>query len=150
MPDAWAWPDWAYASNDGTFGNRWDEPLGSYRVLYACSQRVGAFVETLARFRPDLEVVAALAEIDAATIRRSAPRGFTQDASRVAYEWRDEDGSLAGIRYGSRLGDDFVNWAIFEPAPEAESPFLDASSSAFDADDHDLAAALGLLGLQLG
>lgn len=209
VPDAWAWPDWAYASNDGTFGNRWDDPLGSYRVLYACSQRVGAFVETLARFRPDLEVVAALAEIegsddappvgvvpwrwlegrllgeataqgrfadigaarsiatlrtelaaraihhglaeiDAATVRRCAPRGFTQDASRLAYEWRDEDGSLAGIRYGSRLGDEFVNWAIFEPASEAESPFRDASSSAFDADDHDLAAALWLLGLQLG
>ena len=64
IPDPWAWPDWSYAAADGTFGNRWDDPAASYRVIYACSQRVGAFVETLARFRPDLEVVAAIAEID--------------------------------------------------------------------------------------
>jgi hypothetical protein len=22
-PDPWAWPNWAYAGLDGTFGNRW-------------------------------------------------------------------------------------------------------------------------------
>jgi hypothetical protein len=27
-PDAWAWPDWIYAHDDGTFGNRFDDPLG--------------------------------------------------------------------------------------------------------------------------
>jgi len=64
QPDPWAWPDWSYAAPDGTFGNRYDDPEGSYRVLYACSQRVGAFLETLARFRPDLEVLAELDRID--------------------------------------------------------------------------------------
>lgn len=63
-PDPWAWPDWSTAGPDGTFGNRWDDPATSYRVLYASSQRLGAFVETLARLRPDLEVVAALGEIE--------------------------------------------------------------------------------------
>lgn len=63
-PDPWALPDWAYAGLDGTFGNRWDDPLGSYRVLYASTQRVGTFVETLARFRPDLPVVAGLEAIE--------------------------------------------------------------------------------------
>ncbi|HEV3321974.1 MAG TPA: RES domain-containing protein [Solirubrobacteraceae bacterium] len=63
-PDPWAWPDWAYAGLDGTFGNRWDDPLGSYRVLYASTRRVGTFIETLARFRPDLAVVAGLEEIE--------------------------------------------------------------------------------------
>ena len=63
-PDPWAWPDWSYAGLDGTFGNRWDDPLGSYRVLYASKRRVGAFVETLARFRPDLSVAAGLEAID--------------------------------------------------------------------------------------
>jgi hypothetical protein len=43
-PDPWAWPDWSYAAPDGTFGNRYDDPDASYRVLYACSQRVGAFL----------------------------------------------------------------------------------------------------------
>lgn len=64
QPDPWAWPDWSYAAPDGTFGNRYDDPEGSYRVLYACSQRFGAFVETLARFRPDLEVLAELDRIE--------------------------------------------------------------------------------------
>ncbi len=205
-PDPWAWPDWSYAGPDGTFGNRYDDPQASYRVLYASSQRVGAFVETLARFRPDLEVIAALEqiegddepqagvprawlerrrigeatlqgrfvdvgdarslatlrselaaraihfgldEIDAATIRLKAPRAFMQTVSRFIYEQRDDQGSFAGISYGSRLGDQFVNWAIFEQAPEAPSPFLSTSSGSVEADDPDLRAALEDLALAL-
>lgn len=63
-PDPWGWPDWSYAGPDGTFGNRYDDPAASYRVLHASSQRVGAFVETLARFRPDLEVLAEFEQIE--------------------------------------------------------------------------------------
>jgi hypothetical protein len=63
-PDAWAWPPWEYAGDDGTFGNRYDDPKGEYRVLYACSQRIGAFIETLARYRTDPLVAAELREID--------------------------------------------------------------------------------------
>jgi RES domain len=200
QPDPWAWPDWSYAGPDGTFGNRYDDPEASYRVLYASSQRIGAFLETLARFRPDLEVLAELEqiegddepppgvprawldnrllgeaavkgrfvdvgdsgslatlrtalaasairygldEIDAATIRLRAPRAFTQQVSRFVYE----RGPSAGIRYRSRLGDDVLNWAIFEPAPNASSPFVATTSTAVEADDPDLRAALGLLGL---
>jgi hypothetical protein len=62
-PDAWAWPDWAYAGEDGTFGSRYDDPHGEYRVLYASSPRLGAFLETLARYRPDPGLIAAYAEI---------------------------------------------------------------------------------------
>jgi hypothetical protein len=40
--DAWAVPDWAYAKEDGTFGNRFDDPMGVYRVLYASSHASGA------------------------------------------------------------------------------------------------------------
>jgi hypothetical protein len=36
--DAWQAPDWAWASIDGTFGNRFDDPDSLYRVLYASSQ----------------------------------------------------------------------------------------------------------------
>jgi RES domain len=202
-PDPWAWPDWSYAAPDGTFGNRYHDPDASYRVLYASSRRIGAFLETLARFRPDLEVLAeldriagddepafavprawldnrtlgdatvggrfadvgdtrslailrpalaasairyGLDEIDAATIRLRAPRALTQQVSRFVYEL----GSFAGIRYRSRLGDDVLNWAIFEPAPDAPSPFVATTSTAIEADDADLRAALGLLGLTLG
>jgi hypothetical protein len=91
-----------------------------------------------------------LDEIDAATIRLRAPRVFTQHVSRFVYERRDDRGAFAGIRYRSRLGDDVLNWAIFEPAPDAPSPFVATTSTVIEADDADLRAALGLLGLALG
>jgi hypothetical protein len=61
-PDPWSWPDWAYAGEDGTFGNRYDDPRSAYRVLYASSLRLGTLLETLARFRPDPAIIAV--EID--------------------------------------------------------------------------------------
>jgi hypothetical protein len=63
-PDAWAWPDWSYAGDDLTFGNRYDDPRGQYRVLYANERRRGAFAETLARFRADLAIVAEYEHIE--------------------------------------------------------------------------------------
>jgi hypothetical protein len=91
-----------------------------------------------------------LDEIDAATIRLRAPRAFTQQMSRFVYEQRDDRGAFAGIRYRSRLGDDVINWAIFEPAPDAGSPFVAATGAAIEADDSDPQAALRVLGLTLG
>jgi hypothetical protein len=58
-PDAWEWPDWSYVSADGTFGNRYDDPEGQYRVLYASSERQATFRESLARYRADPAVAAA-------------------------------------------------------------------------------------------
>lgn len=49
--DAWTWVDWGY-SNEGVFGERYDDPRGQYRVLYAASSRVGAFMEVLDSHRP--------------------------------------------------------------------------------------------------
>jgi len=63
-PDPWSVPDWATAGPDGTFGNRFDDPEGMYRVLYASSQRLGCFLETLGRFRVDPKLLAELAEIE--------------------------------------------------------------------------------------
>jgi hypothetical protein len=62
-PDPWTAPDWASAAPDGTFGNRFDDPEGMYRVLYASSQRLGCFLETLGRFRIDPTLLAELSEI---------------------------------------------------------------------------------------
>jgi RES domain len=62
-PDPWAPPDWSRAQPDGTFGNRFDDPQGNYRVIYAATQRISCFVETLARFRPDLSLIAELQTI---------------------------------------------------------------------------------------
>lgn len=63
-PDPWQPPDWAHAHLDGTFGNRFDDPQAYYRVIYTSSQRLGCYLETLARFRPDLTLLADLAEIE--------------------------------------------------------------------------------------
>jgi hypothetical protein len=205
-PDPWAWPDWAYAGSDGTFGNRYDDPLGTYRVLYASSQRLGAFIETLTPYRPDPAILATtiaadaldgdfptlapgviptswfpgrkmgvahfsgvvadvghtrsleflrqvladrilhygLADLDAATIRQSAPRRFTQEVSRRVYECVDAGGTRAfwGVYYRSRQGDQLENWALFEPAvleDPAHSPLLPG--------DPDFDKALKLLNL---
>ena len=62
-PDPWAWPPWESQGQDGTFGTRWDDANGVYRVLYASSQLEACFLEVLARFRPDPHVVAGLAAI---------------------------------------------------------------------------------------
>jgi len=202
-PDAWAWPPWSSAGPDGTFGNRFDDPRGEYRVLYASSQRIGPFLETLARFRRDVAIDAeyaliqpderddafptlppglipaewrdkrcigtaahegrfvdvghsdsvahlrsalaaqllhhGLEDLDAGDLRRRAPRRFTQELSRYVFETGyDEAGAtLAGIRYLSRLGDEIVNWAIFEGAdPEAQT------NASIERDDPDLLAAM--------
>ncbi len=208
LPDPWAWPDWAYADPDGTFGNRYDDPQGIYRVLYASAQRVATFVECLAYYRAAIELVAELQaivgdegdeeppapgtvpadwveqrcvgratlvgdyadvghheslaelraglaarvvhhglhDLDAATLRLSAPRAFTQDVSRYVFgQTADGERRWNGLAYLSKHGDDLQNWAIFEPAdPEV----IDVTE--FDRDDADLAAALALHGLQLG
>jgi hypothetical protein len=211
-PDAWAWPDWTYAHDDRTFGNRYDDPHGEYRVLYAGSQRSGALAETLARFRADLDIVAELQliegdpqddaypdaiapgtvprewldtraigtathdgtfvdvgrsdslahlraalaarvlhygldDLDAGHLRRRAPRAFTQEISRHLFAHaRDQAGRpVAGVRYLSRLGDELVNWAIFEPNAPA-----DATSEPIHPDDEDLRAVFEMFDLAWG
>lgn len=204
-PDAWGWPPWSFARTDRTFGNRWDDPLGHYRVLYACSQRLGAIMERLAPFRPHLIVSLGmrsvtgggvsipgrvptawlqrqiigeavltgdyayvghsrslafvrsamarrlqyygLTDLDAATVRLSTPRPFTQEISRLVYEATSSPlGRYAGIRYGSRLGDEFDNWAVFE-STGAAAHVIDARP--ITADDPDVTEALHLLRIGL-
>ena len=63
-PDPWQYPDWSRANPDGTFGNRFDDPNGRYRVLYASFARLGCFLETLALYRKDIHLYAELQEIN--------------------------------------------------------------------------------------
>src|ERR1035437_7440923 len=51
-PKPWQAPDWSLVGSDGTFGNRFDDPDGIYRVLYASSQRLGCYLVTAHDFLP--------------------------------------------------------------------------------------------------
>lgn len=51
QPAPWSPPDWSRALPDRTFGNRFDDSAGQFRVLYAASSRLACFMETLAHFR---------------------------------------------------------------------------------------------------
>lgn len=81
-PDPWQAPDWSRANPDGTFGNRFDDPEGYYRVLYAATQKLSCYLETLARFRADLSLLAELNEIEG--VNDFLPLGT------VPREWCDE------------------------------------------------------------
>lgn len=210
-PNPWEWPDWAFAGPDGTFGNRWDDPRKTYRVLYAATEKLGAFLEILARFRPDPAVIVGLAEIDGeddcfpigrvpasliqnrlissatpngtfadvrcaaslaylrtamaerlvhyglsdldgATIRLSVPRTFTQEVSRHIFELTEPESSqrrFAGICYSSRLGDEYVNWAVFEDSDGNPGVIIPISFEPITEDDPDLCRALEILDLEI-
>lgn len=62
-PDPWALLDWIWAHDDGTFYNRYDDPQAKYRVIYASTQRLSCFIETLACYRVDMLAAAELAAI---------------------------------------------------------------------------------------
>ena len=78
-PDPFTPRDWDDVHEDGTFGNRFDDPGGRpdptgqrgiipqgarFRVIYCATQRAGAFAETIARFRPDPSLYLALQQIE--------------------------------------------------------------------------------------
>ena len=91
-----------------------------------------------------------LDDLDAGAIRLSAPREFTQEISRYVYGLSTPDGKrrFAGIAYGSRLGDEFRNWAIFE-TPGTTSPWVgETESLAIEPADPDLQRALERLGVR--
>jgi RES domain len=56
----WEFTEWSRAKEKGTFDNRFDDPESEYRVLYAASQLVSCYVETLAPFRPEYSLQAEL------------------------------------------------------------------------------------------
>lgn len=118
-PDPWAWPDWNQAGPDGTFGNRWDDPAGSYRVLYASSTRFGALIETLSPFRPDLDVVAGLRDIEGdgelvapGTIPREWFEQRLMGVAEIVGSYADigAAGSLSLLR--SRLADRGIHYGL--------------------------------------
>ncbi len=106
-------PPWERADVDGTFGSRFDDPgkadgvpeEARFRVLYAATQRDGAFAETIAHFRPDLAAVAAVGAIRGAT---GEPQPLT---GVVPTQWRQ----LRGV---GRLLLDPVLWFVDVAHPD--------------------------------
>jgi hypothetical protein len=92
-----------------------------------------------------------IAELDGATIRQTAPRGFTQEISSYLYSLSDRQGHprFAGIAYISRFGDRYRNWAIFE-RPAGRPVIRNPSTRPIDPARREFRAALRLLGLRLG
>ena len=64
-----------------------------------------------------------IGDLDAAAIRLSAPRRFTQEISNHTYKLSAADGAprFAGIEYESRFGDNYQNWAVFSVPPMTRS-----------------------------
>jgi hypothetical protein len=82
-PDPWRPPDWADVGDDLTFGNRFDDAEGRFRVLYAASSPLACYLETLARYRrpPGAEqLLSALSAI------KNAPDDYTPPAT-VPASW---------------------------------------------------------------
>jgi hypothetical protein len=98
--DPFAPPDWEYAKEDGTFGNRFDDPTASkgkspekrFRAIYCATQRRATFGETLARFRVSLSLLAALDAIEDEESTEEALTGAVDPEDRfrglISADWR--------------------------------------------------------------
>lgn len=122
-PDAWAWPDWRFAGPDGTFGHRFDDPRGEYRVLYASSQRFGAFVEALAPYRPHPALLEARRQTAGAAQAEGLAPGTlpvrwvalrTIGEARPGGVFADVGHSRSLRLLRDRLGADALRWGIDE------------------------------------
>ena len=92
-PDVWAWTDLQYTGQ-----GRWDDPQKAYRVLYSSTTPFGAYLEKLAQFRPDLELLAEFGRI------RSNDRGavMTAPAGMLPAGWRARHLLGKGVTDGVR------------------------------------------------
>ena len=111
--DVFAPPDWSWVQEDGTFGNRFDDP-GKYRgipeedrfrVVYCATQRAGAFGETIARFRRSPRLVEGLRVVD-----DEEPFEPELEGGVLLEEWR------LGRRLGSTRLDEGLLFADFASA----------------------------------
>ena len=135
--------------------------VGLLPRTWASSRRVGqgrlsgwyalpADKETLPTLRARFLALAVrleLPDVDASAVRVSAPRQFTQSVAAWLYLQAGPEGApMAGVRFGSRHGDDLMLWAVFErPGDDPISGRLsDLTSEAVDLSDPELAEAMRL------
>jgi hypothetical protein len=91
-----------------------------------------------------------LSDIDASTIS-SGNRDLTREISRYVYECSSPEGQrlFAGISYRSRLGAEYVNWALFQNAGYEDSPFINVENRAVSTDDDEFRKAVEILELSI-
>jgi hypothetical protein len=81
LPDPLQWPP-----RDSAGTGRFDDPLRRFRVLYAARQRAACFAETLATFRPSLELLAETG--DPADIAGAVSAGFLRSRGTATFRLR--------------------------------------------------------------
>ncbi|MEO5965835.1 MAG: hypothetical protein ABIR11_10255, partial [Candidatus Limnocylindrales bacterium] len=87
-------------------------------------------------------------DLDAAAIRETAPRAFTQELGRLVYRCMESDDTTpayAGIAYASKHGDELACWALFEGRGRLDNP----EASPIDPADPELLEALRLLRIEI-
>lgn len=131
MPDVWEPLDWSRALPDGTFGNRFDDPESEYRVLYASSQQVGCFVETLARFRSDLATLAAVKGIDGAddfTPPGRVPPGWEQKRALGTAKSEGNYADICGSEWLSYLRPWLATECVRRGVPEFDASVMQSGA----------------------
>lgn len=128
-------PDWLTPRRIGS------ARLSGWYALPGARQSLPTLRSQFLRLAHDLGVP----DLDAAAIRLAEPRNLTQQIARWIYQQTDPDGQLvAGVRFASRHGDEFVLWALFERAHDTTtSPELsETTAETLYADDPELLQAL--------
>jgi hypothetical protein len=134
----------------GHLGPEWVEArrIGQLRVDSGIFARV-ATASSLAFLDQQLaalRVEHGIGQLDAAVIRLTAPRQFTQRISRFVFGLTRAGGEpFAGVQYASRHGDDIDNFALFEGRPR----FTKLQENAIDWNDPDLRQAAQMHGITL-
>jgi hypothetical protein len=93
--------------------------MGLYRVLYASSTRFGALIETLSPFRPDLDVVAELRDIEGADVQVAAgtiPREWFEQrlmgVTEIVGSYADIGAAASLSLLRSRLADKGIQYGL--------------------------------------
>lgn len=98
--DPFAPRSWDDVGEDGTFGNRFDDPgalrnIGTphrFRTIYCATDRVTAFAEVVARMRPSIDLLDKLREIDDEESLDDVVAGVVDpafpDHGLITHDWR--------------------------------------------------------------
>ncbi|MGD9894475.1 MAG: RES family NAD+ phosphorylase [Dehalococcoidia bacterium] len=124
-PNPLAFPPWEIAARKQ---NRFDDPHDRFRVLYRAETRLACFVETLAPYRPDGHVLAALRQVTPAEGEDELP-----EAGIIPSDWRrDRLMGRLNLDPGQQWLDLRLNEILESLRWELAESFRDLGYTAFD------------------